>query len=328
MIPGAAEITGLACWKHGILGPQRPGYYGEYAIKGDTVPREEKSGGKGLRICPPPPKGFDPFAASKVELARYGLPSRPDPQAQPDLAALWDRLADRCRDFEHLEPRPGNATAGRKAPENAVSPRLLPLDPQESCGYSLFGSQAAPFTALFATWTVPDLRYSPDPYGPNYFRIFVSLGFLDLHTEMSVDSAQHVTCGLWAQDIGTINLPVSPGDVISGSLCLDTKPPGTAHYFLANQTTSQTINFAVDTGFPPAVTIAAGVSRGGWDHPNPSLARFGVVYFDEISAYSTNGHQPFPAGGDAVTMADENGITLARPDMLTDYTFKTTFVAA
>jgi hypothetical protein len=111
-------------------------------------------------------------------------------------------------------------------------------------------------------------------------------------------------------------------------LCLDTKPPGTAHYFLANQTTGQTINFTVDTGFPPAVTIAAGVSRGGWDHPNPALARFGVVYFDEISAYSTNGHQPFPAGSDAVTMADENGTTLAQPDMLTDYTFKTISVAA
>ena len=171
--------------------------------------------------------------------------------------------------FEHLEPRPDTTTAGRQAARNAVEPRLLPLDPQESCGYSLLGSQAAPFTALFATWTVPDLRYSPDPYGPDYFRTFVSLGFLDLHTEMSVDSTQHVTCGLWAEGVGTINLPVSPGDVISGSLCLDTQPPGTAHYFLANQTTSQTINFTLDTGFPPAVTVAAGVSRGGWDHPTP-----------------------------------------------------------
>jgi hypothetical protein len=77
-----------------------------------------------------------------------------------------------------------------------------------------------------------------------------------------------------------------------------------------------------------AVTVAAGVSRGGWDHPNPALARFGVVYFDEISAYNTNGHQPFPASSDAVTMVDQNGTTLARPDMLTDYAFKTIFVAA
>ena len=84
----------------------------------------------------------------------------------------------------------------------------------------------------------------------------------------------------------------------------------------------------MDTGFPPAVTVAAGVSRGGWDHPNPALARFGVVYFDEISAYNTNGHQPFPASSDAIMMVDQNGTTLARPDMLTDYAFKTIFVAA
>ena len=171
------------------------------------MPGQKTSGGTGLRICPPPPKGFDPFTASKVDLARHGLPLRPDPQTQPDLAALWDRLADRYRDFEHLEPRPDTATAGKKAAEKAVAPRVLPLDPQESCGYSLFGSQAAPFTALFATWTVPDLRYSPDPYGPNYFRTFVSLGFLDIHTEMSVDSAQHITCGLWAEGTRSKPLP-------------------------------------------------------------------------------------------------------------------------
>jgi Peptidase A4 family len=305
----------------GILGRNGP------LFKGDVMPGQETSGRTRLRVCPPPPAGFDPFAASKVDLARHGLPLRPDAQTQPDLAALWDRLADRYRDFEHLESRPSTGTAGTKAAQRALAPRLLPLDPQESCGYSLSGSQAAPFTALFATWTVPDLRYSNDPYGPDYFRTFVSLGFLDLHTEMSVDSAQHITCGLWAEGVGTINLPVGPGDVVSGSLCLDTKPPGTAHYFLANQTTGQTINFTLDTGFPPAVTIAAGVSRG-WDHPNPALARFGVVYFDEISAYSTNGHQPFPAGSQAVTMVDQNGTTLAQPDMLTDYTFKTIFVTA
>jgi hypothetical protein len=215
------------------------------------MPGQKTSRGTGLRICPPPPAGFDPFAASRVDLARHGLPLRPDPQTQPDLAALWERLADRYRDFEHLEPRPDTATASKKAARETAAPSLLPLDPQESCGYSLFGSQATPFTALFATWTVPDLRYSQDPYTPvNSFRTFVSLGFLDLHTEMSVDSAQHITCGLWAQDVGTINLPVSPGDVVSGSLCLDTKPPGTAHYFLANQTTGQTMNFTVGHRVP------------------------------------------------------------------------------
>src|SRR5664279_589526 len=144
---------------------------------------------------------------------------------------------------------------GQEASHCALGP-----DPTESCGYQLL-STSAPFTALFVTWTVPDLHFTPSQLGVDYFHTFIGLGFLDVHVDMTVDSAENVTCQLWAQSIGQINLPVRPGDVISGSLCLETNPAGTAAYFLANETTQQTINFAVDTGFPPAVTINAGVSR-------------------------------------------------------------------
>jgi hypothetical protein len=178
---------------------------------------------------------------------------------------------------------------------------------------------------------VPDLRFVAGPFDNiNHFHTFVGLGFLDLHVEMTVDSAQNVTTQVVAQGVGQINMPVRPGDVISGSLCLDTKPPGTAHYFLANETTAQTINFTVDTGFPPAVTINAGITRSGnpnvppFDHP---LARFGTVYFDEISAYTTSGHRSLTSG-EAITMVDQNGRALARPEMLTDYTFKAVYAGS
>lgn len=62
-------------------------------------------GRKGARVFPPPPKGFDAFAATKIELARHGLPPRPDPQTQPVLAALWEHIARRYGSFEHLEPK-------------------------------------------------------------------------------------------------------------------------------------------------------------------------------------------------------------------------------
>jgi hypothetical protein len=79
---------------------------------------------------------------------------------------------------------------------------------------------------------------------------FVGLGFLDVHVEMTVDAQENVTSYLWAQAVGQVNLPVRPGDVISGSLCPNTNPAGTATYFFANETTAQTINFSVDTGYP------------------------------------------------------------------------------
>ncbi len=88
------------------------------------------------------------------------------------------------------------------------------------------------------------------------------------------------------------------------------------------------MNFNVDTGFPPpAVTIDAGVTRGGFDQPIHPLARFGVVYFGEISAYTASGSRSLTSG-DAITMDDENGSTLARPVMLNDYAFKTVYAAA
>jgi hypothetical protein len=239
------------------------------------------------------------------------------------MAALWDRHAGRYRGFEHLEPQPDSKTADKKGitPGGALA---LRLDNIQSCGYSLFSS--APFTALFITWTVPDLRFTPNPFGPNRFHTFVGLGFLDVHVEMTVDSAQNVTSRIWAQSVGQVNLPVRPGDVVSAALCLDTNPAGTAHYFLANETSLQTINFKVDTGFPPAVTIDAGVTRDFVPNlpPQQPLARFGVVYFDEISAYTTSGFRSLTSG-DATTMVDFDGSTLARPVRLNDFAFKAVY---
>jgi hypothetical protein len=94
----------------------------------------------------PPPKDFDALVAGKKDLVRYGLPQRPDPQTQPGLAALWDRLARRYRTFDHLPaqvPRP-------EVKEPVTTPQGLGLEPTEHCGYTLT-SVGAPFTALFVT---------------------------------------------------------------------------------------------------------------------------------------------------------------------------------
>src|SRR5215470_14915264 len=133
----------------------------------------------GVHLYPPPPEDFDPFAATQRDLLRHGLPLRPDPQAEPGMAALWERQAARYRGFEHLEPQLESTTAAKKG---AVAPALGP-DPIESCGYQLFSS-SAPFTALFVTWTVPDLRFVPGPFDTvDHFHTFVGLGFLDIHVE-------------------------------------------------------------------------------------------------------------------------------------------------
>jgi len=271
---------------------------------------------KGVRVFPPPPKGFDALAASKTDLARHGLPPRPDPRTQPGPAALWEEIARRYKDFDHLEPK---LLAPDKPREPVAAGFGLPA--LVSCGFEL--GFPAPITILSGTWTVPDLNHSPTPEQfPNHLHTFFGLGFLDVHVEMTVDVAQNVTSLIRIHTGAQVALPVRPGDAISATLCLQTDAAGTAAYFLANETTSQTVNFTIETGFPPARAINAGVTRDSqFNGPPDPLARFGVVYFDELTAFAISG-TPRLTDGLPTTMVDSNGRTLAVPQRLTDFTFK------
>jgi hypothetical protein len=278
-------------------------------MAGKAVP-----GMEGVRVFPPPPKGFDALAASKTDLARHGLPQRPDSRTQPGPAALWEQRARRYQGFEHLEPE---LVPADKPTEPVAAgfglPQLI------SCGFELFFG--APITILTGTWTVPNLNHSPSPF-PNHLHTFFGLGFLDVHVEMTVDAAQNVTARIKIHTGAQVALPVRPGDAISATLCLQTNSAGTAFYGLVNETTSQTVNFNIDTGFPPAVAINAGITRDSqFNGPPDPLARFGVVYFDELQAFATSG-TPRLTDGVPTTMVDSNGSTLAVPQRLTDFTFK------
>jgi Peptidase A4 family len=280
-------------------------------VAGKAVPNM-----KGVRVFPPAPKGFDALAASKTDLARHGIPQRPDPRTQPGPAALWEQRMRRYRDFEHLEPE-------LIAPDKLTEPVLagFGLPPLVSCGFEL--SFPAPIVIFSGTWTVPNLNYTPTSGGfPNHLHTFLGLGFLDVHVEMTVDAAQNITALIRIHTGAQVALPVRPGDAISATLCLQTNTAGTAFYGLTNETTSQTVNFNIDTGFPPAVAINAGITRDSqFNGPPDPLAQFGVVYFDELTAFATSGI-PRLTDGIPTTMVNSNGSTLATPQRLTDFTFK------
>lgn len=75
---------------------------------------EKQPAERKVRLYPPPPKDFDPFAATEKQLMKHGLPLRPDPHIQPGMAALWERQAARYRSFDHLEPSHDISTASNK----------------------------------------------------------------------------------------------------------------------------------------------------------------------------------------------------------------------
>jgi len=89
------------------------------------------------------------------------------------------------------------------------------------------------------------------------------------------------------------------------------------------------MNFTIDTGFPPAVAINAGISRGfSPEFGIDPLAQFGVVYFDEITAFALNGSSPLLTNGAPTTMVNSNGATLAQLVRLNDSAFKAVFERA
>jgi Peptidase A4 family len=155
----------------------------------------------------------------------------------------------------------------------------------------------------------------------------MGLGFdVDVHVEMTVNAAQNVTSQIVVNGDQAVALPVSPGDTISATLCLNDDNPATATAFcgLANETTSQTVNFNVGGSGFPAIVINAGIGRTFELPPgaNP-LARFGVVNFDNLTAHTTGGQRVLTSGT-AVSMINEpgDGSTLARPFRLSDFAFK------
>jgi hypothetical protein len=274
-----------------------------------------------VKFFPPPPKDFDALEASPKELARHGIPQRPDPRTQPVLAALWEQYAHRYQRFEHLKPK---LIPAKKSKQPVASG--LGLSPLIHCGFEMFSSIGA-ITQFSGTWTIPNLNNSPNGGLANDFRTFFGLGLLDLHVEMEVDPSHNVTIEMKIQTGDVIAIPIRPGDVVSATLCLQTNSAGTAFFGLANETTSQTMSFTIDTEFPPAVRINAGIARGsqfGNGPPDP-LARFGVIYFDELRAFTANGTSLHLTDGAPTTMTASNGSTLATPHRINPHLFKTIY---
>jgi hypothetical protein len=274
------------------------------------------------RLSPAPPQDFAAVAATVEDLRTHGLPQRPDARVQPHLAALWDMCARRYRGFEHLSPDIKSSGPG-------TTPNPASLSPLENCGYTLASTPSEPFVALFIHWTVPDLIYRPAPLNKNYFHTFVEIGSIaDVHVEMTVDTAQQVTSVATVNGEAVTNLPVAPGDAMSAVMCVNTQASGGSTVFIGvvNETRGQTVNLSTATVNPPAVSIDAGVTLDLVQN-NPTLntlPRFGVVYFDEISAYTTAGPRSLTAGI-PVTLTDLHGTTIASPHRLNDYAFKTVY---
>ncbi len=113
---------------------------------------------------PYPPPDFDPLEASPDELAKYGLPPRPDEEAQPALLHAWLRLFQRPLEF--VDPRPIALQALVRPPPAAPAPQLAStriLDSRNWSGASIVPNGGKQFVAVVGEWTVPKPSAPPEP---------------------------------------------------------------------------------------------------------------------------------------------------------------------
>jgi Peptidase A4 family len=87
---------------------------------------------KGVSIIADRPKGFNPLTATSQELGRYGLPPRPDQQADPRGYAKWARAmqALKSRPAAHLEAKPFssvNLMLAKQQPAAAATGAATPM---------------------------------------------------------------------------------------------------------------------------------------------------------------------------------------------------------
>jgi negative regulator of replication initiation len=313
-----------------------------------TLEREEASmsystgetvGGK-IRLHPLPPDGFNPRAASPLELRRYGLPQRPDPAIRPQLAARWDHIFSRrltyitptFRSMDELLP---GVQHGRSRQDLVTFPH-----PTWS-GAVVHASGSEAFTWVLGQWNVPDV--APPAGGKGSWYSFAWIGIDGTADVTQIGTVQSVSADAsgslskycyavyewWPNSWKVItNLPVNFGDTMLGLICMDS--PTEAFFNLLNLTSGMHAGF---TFTAPARTVSS-ENQAEWilerpeiGNSNPPLPNFGEIYFD--SAMGGHGLDFLADGGtDTVLNIVVNGITMATTTVETPTLIKIAYTGA
>ena len=224
---------------------------------------------KGARTFELPPDGFDPMTASAGELRRYGLPRRPDPDSEPELARLYARAFSRPRRFV----KPELVVDSRLDAINAKREGKADFSSGDWGGAVVTTPASDPPNMVFAQFQVPTvLNFDPELTQQLVTGFWVGIGGYGNNSLLQAGIAATVTPGTglfpffgsvsywawtewWPNGFIVDNLAISPGDAVSVLVCA----PQPDHGFVSmeNLTTGQIVSVGVD---PPAGLTANGPS--------------------------------------------------------------------
>ncbi|MFZ1916104.1 MAG: G1 family glutamic endopeptidase, partial [Terriglobales bacterium] len=263
----------------------------------------------GIHTYAEPPKGFNPVAASDVELATYGFPPRPDKQANPDRYELWERAmkAAKIRWNGELKVLSSGGqeliSSGSSQLAEAVRPETGPsqLSSTNASGVVLSNTQTAwsstkSFDLILAEFSIPVTQF---PFNSNcsqdYANEFTFVG-IDDSFYVGANNAEVFQPGMvggiqtavwcnpnqttyqaafgWAPSALLATFAVDPGDVVWADLQILDANDGYA--YLEDLMTGTLESYAISTCEAGVCTNLRGrtaawtVSRGCCEGPGPN----------------------------------------------------------
>lgn len=245
----------------------------------------------------PPPRGFDPLAATDADLVKYGFPRRPteDPHAMQRYEAVLRRMRSKFhyivptfRRRDEIRHRPLEQVAGTEGSSNWS-------------GAVQHTAQGEAFRWVQGDWTVPNV------YPPTQGEWYYCANWIGIDGDGSGDVCQAgVECDVFQSgssvarnvyawwewfpevEIPITNLPVDAGDEITCVICTTGAGATTASVFVANRSSGAATSFAIQ---PPKGTQLVGnsaewvVERPEIDGALSNLADYGSVFFFNANSY-------------------------------------------
>jgi hypothetical protein len=251
--------------------------------------------GGGIRTHSLPPAGFNPRAASPLELRRYGLPQRPDPKIRPKLAHLWDEIFSRKLTYVRPTFRPVPELMPGIERQRRPRQDLVSVTHSFWSGAVVHATGNQKFGWVLGQWNVPDV--APPATGQGSWTSIAWIGIdgnsdvTQIGTLQSVSADSHGNVSKncyafwewWPNSWNAItNFPVNFGDTMLGLICMDS--PTEAWFSLLNLTSNLHAGFIFDapSGTTSQENQAEWILERPWIGGSPApLPNFGEVYFDQ-----------------------------------------------
>jgi hypothetical protein len=238
---------------------------------------------------------------------------------------MWVENFRRYHEFSHLLPEfQERADHIHRPNERTVKDSRGQLNATSTnwSGQVAFVGGGDKFEWIVGAWTVPHVYATPGASGTEYSSAWLGLDgdgsgdVMQAGTEMDSDGS----CYAWWEwypnyEIQIANFPVAYGDSISLLLC--NTGASTAWMSIGNLTSKHYTSFSFSA--PSGTTLVGNCAEAVIERPTvggslATLPRYGLIEFNDVTAYSQKGSWPIGAGTPLSMVDGSNPISVPDPE--------------